>query len=90
MSKMFKRSIAAFMSALMLLQLFGFSAFADSEKNYIITDPYEAVDWMSGALTNSSPIATPTPATASLQLPNSLRSTMTLITTLLLLPITVP
>ena len=45
MSKMFKRSIAAFMSALMLLQLFGFSAFADSEKNYIITDPYEAVDW---------------------------------------------
>ena len=45
MSKMFKRSIAAFMSALMLLQLFGFSAFADSEKSYIITDPYEAVDW---------------------------------------------
>ena len=45
MSKMFKRSIAAFMSALMLLQLFGFSAFANSEKNYIITDPYEAVDW---------------------------------------------
>ena len=45
MSKMFKRTIAAFMSALMLFQLFGFSAFADSEKNYIITDPYEAVDW---------------------------------------------
>ena len=84
MSKMFKRSIAAFMSALMLLQLFGFSAFADSEKNYIITNPYEAVGGMSGAPTNSSPIATQRQRRLPLQLPNSLRSTMTLGTTLLL------
>ena len=44
---MFKKITALFLAALMLLPVAGVSASADesAEKNYIIDDPYERVDW---------------------------------------------
>ena len=43
--KMFRKITAVFLAVLTAIPLLGISAYAAEEKNYIITNPYAAVDW---------------------------------------------